>query len=101
MERFGIFSRNIVLHNQDLPMCGVILVNGELIEEVIFNLPKEATYDSVASRFMGTHILDYSDLYVCPGIIDLNVKCNEGWDGRTFASMAAISGGVTFFLEEE
>jgi hypothetical protein len=46
-------------------------------------------------------LCDYGEFFVCPGIIDLNVKTNGVWDGRTFASMAAISGGVTLMLEED
>jgi hypothetical protein len=35
MEEFGIYSRNIVLFDRDLPVCGVILVSGETIADII------------------------------------------------------------------
>jgi dihydroorotase-like cyclic amidohydrolase len=43
--------------------------------------------------------LDYSEYFIGPGLIDMNVKVNGSWEGRSIASQQAISGGVTFFLE--
>jgi hypothetical protein len=35
METFGVFSRNIVVHDVELPICGVILISGETITDIV------------------------------------------------------------------
>jgi dihydroorotase-like cyclic amidohydrolase len=47
----------------------------------------------------GVAVNDYGSLVIAPGLIDLNVKSNGEWEGRSITSQAAISGGVTFYLE--
>ena len=38
-------------------------------------------------------------MYVSPGLIDLNVSTNGEWEGREYATKAAISGGTTIICQ--
>jgi dihydroorotase-like cyclic amidohydrolase len=42
--------------------------------------------------------MDYTDYYISPGVIDLNLTVNHGWDSYERVTQAAVSGGTTFLI---
>jgi dihydroorotase-like cyclic amidohydrolase len=97
MEKLGILSKHIILTNSNVPIYGLISIQNELIQD-IFVLEPSFSAAQVQARFSQWRIFDYSDSYISPGIVDLNVR--KEWDSYSALTKAAISGGTTFILEE-
>ena len=57
-------------------------------------------YEALKKQYSDIEIIDYSNLIISPGIIDLNYKFNGDWEGASFGTKAAVSGGTTFILEQ-
>ena len=102
MGKFSIISRHIVLTgNQQfhpkLPVYGIILIDEEVIEDVIL-IQEDVPSKTVAEKYADWNPLDYSDYYVSPGIIDLNVT--RTWESYSDLTKAAVSGGTCFLLQD-
>lgn len=100
MVRQAIISKHIVLttkSHSNRPVYGIILIEDELIYEVVIienNIPVNA----VMEKYSDWNPENYSDSYISPGIIDMNVRLE--WETYIELTKAAISGGVTFVLAE-
>lgn len=97
MEKHGILSRHIILSDLSLPIYGIILIQGEVIQDII-QLESSFPPEQVKSKFSQWKITDFSDSYISPGIIDLNTR--KEYESYETMTKAAISGGTTFILEE-
>ena len=97
MEKLGILSKHITLCEASRPIYGIILIQGGIIQD-IFMFENEAAASQVLNKLTMWNIIDYSDYYISPGIIDLNVR--KEWESYGTLTKAAISGGTTFILEE-
>lgn len=97
MERFIIASNHLVLLESPFPVSGFMVVNGEEIEHVEI-CPKGVSMESLSALYPNTLLLNYLDFYISPGIIDLNSR--KEWESYSTYTKSAISGGVTFLLEE-
>lgn len=97
MEKLGILSRHIVLCDSTYPVHGIILIKDELIQDIIV-LENNISSSEVLSKFNQWKILDYSDYYISPGLIDLNAR--KEWETYETFTKAAVAGGTTFVLEE-
>lgn len=92
-----IKSANIFPDQTSEPFSGYILVKGEHIAELI---PE----NSIDSKLLETSdLLDFKDLYIIPGLIDLNVSLNSNYDEEwidieNITKMAA-QGGITTIIE--
>ena len=97
MEKHGILSRHIILSESSVPIYGIILIQGEIIQDII-RLENSFPPEQAKSKFTQWKIIDFSDSYISPGIIDLSVR--KEWENYESLTKAAISGGTTFILEE-
>ena len=102
MSRFGILSKHIVITSDNLsdpryPVAGLIIISDEIIEEVI-SLDPDVSYKKLQSEFSDLEIIDCSDLYISPGLIDLNVR--REWEDLELLSKAAAEGGVSVIALE-
>ena len=79
------------------PVYGIILIKDELIQDIIV-LDSTISPEAAITKFAQWKILDYSDSYISPGIIDLNAR--KEWESYSTFTKSAISGGTTFILEE-
>ena len=100
MVRQAIISKHIVLTSSThshFPCYGIILIEDELIYDVVIiesNIPSSI----VMEKYRDWNPEDFSDLYISPGIIDINARVE--WETYTEFTQAAISGGVTVILAE-
>ena len=97
MEKHGILSRHIILSDSLIPIYGIILIQGEAIQDII-QLEPSFPVEKVQLKFSQWKITDYSDYHISPGIIDLNVR--REWDTYESLTKSALSGGTTFILEQ-
>ena len=97
MEKIGIISRHIIICESSAPIYGIILLKDEHIQDIIM-LDSAISPESAISKFAQWKILDFSDSYISPGIIDLNAR--KEWESYSAFTRSAISGGTTFILEE-
>ena len=103
MSRFGILSKHIVITSENpadprYPVAGLIIISGEYIEDVIL-LVSDESYTCLQSTGSDFEILDFSDFYISPGLIDLSVRREN--EDLSLLSKAAVSGGVTLMALEE
>ena len=78
MNKIGILSKHIVLtvFNDTRPRCpmpGIIFITNDIIEDVLI-IQFETPFDVLQSIYADYVLIDYSDYYISPGIIDLNVR---------------------------
>ena len=105
MIKFAIASKHIVLTSNthpfpQFPVVGVILISNDLIEDIIvFQDASELDIPSLCLQFPCHTFLDYSDLYISPALIDLNVR--KEWEDYSQLTSAAVSGGVAVLAIEE
>lgn len=102
MERIAILSKHIILpassnSSSHLPQFGIILIHDECIQEIIL-ISSDTDLDSVLSSLTSWNIQDYTDYYISPAIIDLNVR--KEWEDYSSLTRMAVSGGVCCILEE-
>lgn len=73
----------------------------DAIQDVYIASGKILAIGSVSDGFSADHILDASDLVICPGLVDLSVRLREpGLEYKATLESemnAAVSGGVTSF----
>ena len=90
----SILIKNIRVINDGQDFIGHIITNGELIESVSTELPKDLT---------GYQIIDGTDKLAMPGVIDDQVHFREPGlthKGDIYSeSRAAVAGGITSFME--
>ena len=59
--------------------------------------------EAVAAARGGSHVLDFKDAVVSPGVIDVHAHLNEpgreAWEGITSGTAAAAAGGVTTVID--
>lgn len=92
-------SSNIYVDHLSPPINGYLLLKGSKVQEVIpiekmdLNMLKKSQYE----------IIDYQDLYIFPGFVDLNVHLNstfdEAWTDVENTTKMAIQGGVTTIID--
>ncbi|CAG9320065.1 unnamed protein product [Blepharisma stoltei] len=102
MGKKAFISRHIVAFTNSAnrshkPIFGIILVLDEIIFDVI-PLDKEISVTTIIEKYYDWNPVNCEDLYISPGIIDLNVR--REWEDYTHLTKAAASGGVTLLLEE-
>lgn len=97
MEKFGILSKHIIICDHSYPVYGIIIIKGEYIQDIILLEDGMSVQDAI-TKFSYLHILDYSEYYISPGIIDLNAR--KEWESYATLTKSAVSGGITFILEE-
>ena len=73
MVKFALISKHLVLVEYRVPVIGVILIVDEFIEEIrLFDCL--ITSEFISMLYPDYNILDFTDLYISPGIIDLNTR---------------------------
>mmetsp|Transcript_25708 Transcript_25708/g.45096 ORF Transcript_25708/g.45096 Transcript_25708/m.45096 type:complete len:618 (+) Transcript_25708:1109-2962(+) len=122
---FAIYSQHVILPSELEPVSAVIIVEGEQISRVV----KVSSGDIerlMAVEYKHLILLNYSNLYVSPGLVDINISFNtparvleaeymgsserkfsydidisshEGWEGYFYGTMTAAAGGVTTIIE--
>ena len=81
------------------PISGYILIHGSKIHSILpLNSPLIPTLKS-----LNYTIFDYENLYIFPGLIDLNVHLNStydaGWEDIENIGKMALQGGITTVLD--
>jgi dihydroorotase-like cyclic amidohydrolase len=100
MARRALISKHIVLTTQphsSRPTYGIILIEGELIHDVVI-IESSIPVSSVMSKYESWNPENLENLYISPGIIDLNTRLE--FETCTELTKAALSGGATFVLLE-
>lgn len=97
MEKIGFLSKHIIMTDSSYPVYGIILIQKGMIQDIIL-LENTLSISQAVSKFSQWHIIDYSDYYISPGLIDLN--CRKEWESYSTMTKSALSGGTTFILEE-
>ncbi|CAG9323603.1 allB_3 [Blepharisma stoltei] len=87
-SKFALISKNIISSDFQLPIHGAIIIEDGLILDI---MPYSK---SIENYLQQTCIVeDLGELFISPGIIDLNVSF--GYDGQLITTKSALSGGVT------
>ena len=102
MSQKGIVSKHLVLTQYQetrlrYPVPGLVLISGEKIESIIM-LDPNFVFEDLIPQFPDYQLQDFSDYYVSPGIIDLNVR--HEYETLTQLTQSALSGGVTLIALE-
>lgn len=100
MNRFGIFSKHLVLTSlyesyPNSPVSGIILINDSKIADIQIT---SLNYLELKQTNLDYDLLDYSDYYISPGLIDLNVR--QEWEEISSLTQSALLGGITFIALE-
>jgi len=95
--KLAIKSLHIFIDSQTPPFSGYILIDGSYIEALIpLSLGSKPDFSSY-------ELLDYTDYYVMPGIIDLNTHLNSAynneWQEIEAFTKQALTGGVTTIID--
>lgn len=102
MSKIGILSKHIVLTSENsvdhrYPVAGLILISDELIDSIIL-FKTDQEYSNAFQQYSDYELFDYTDLYISPGIIDINVR--KEWEDLSILTKSAIQGGVTLMAVE-
>ena len=100
MSKKAFISKHIVLTTQThstTPVYGIILIDDEIIYDTII-IDSGVPVSVVLEKYQEWNPEDVSDLYISPGIIDLNTRIE--WESYTELTKAGIAGGVTVALLE-
>ena len=100
MARKAFISKHIVLTTKthsNKPVYGIILIEDEIIHDTII-IDTSIPISVVMEKYSEWNPEDLSDLYISPGIIDLNTRLE--WESYTELTKAGVSGGVTIALLE-
>lgn len=102
MGKKAIVSKHIVLCTQSIyypePIYGIILIEDEIIHDII-HIDQEIPPQFIVDKYKDWNPQDYSNYYISPGLIDLNVR--KEWETYSELTQSAIEGGVTLLLEEK
>ena len=85
-EHIKLFSNKIFLEGYSAAQKAVLEVENGLITDI-------QVLDESPDLRDQSEILDYSGMFIFPGLIDFNVKCN--FEGLAATSQLALKGGVT------
>ncbi|CAG9310043.1 allB_1 [Blepharisma stoltei] len=86
--KLAFISKNIICEGSRQPLHGFILVEDGIISQI---LPYDKdTYDFLMEQYL---VEDLGDLFISPGLIDLNVTF--GYEGSSVTTKAGLCGGVT------
>jgi dihydroorotase-like cyclic amidohydrolase len=99
MAKFVLTSRHVVIPGRVVPVWAFITIQGEIILDVTEIPPEVDYYEAMEYLDLNVVICNFEDEYISPGLIDLNFKFNGDWEGYSFGTKAALSGGTTFILE--
>lgn len=102
MIRKGLVSKHIVLTAHEgaslrYPVAGIIFVVNEVIEKVEI-LESNYVFGDLIFQYSDWELEDYTDYYISPGIIDLNVR--REFEDFSQLTKTAIQGGVTVTVVE-
>jgi dihydroorotase-like cyclic amidohydrolase len=102
MVRLGLISRHIVLTESTdkrfaYPLEGVILIEDEIIIDIVIT-DSNVTIEGIKTLYNDWNLVDYSDYYISPGIIDLNTRVE--WETYASLTREAVKGGVTVVVVE-
>ncbi|HAC92956.1 MAG TPA: hypothetical protein DCF63_20340 [Planctomycetaceae bacterium] len=90
-HRFAIASQKVVTPEGVHPAA--IIINNEVIERVT----------DISNVACTTHVKDYGNLVIGPGLIDSHIHINEpgrsDWEGFATATQAAAAGGITTLID--
>ena len=78
MSKIGIISKHVVLTAKDnihprYPIPAIILISNDIIEDIIL-LESDEEYSKAFLTYKDRQLLDCTDDYISPGIIDINVR---------------------------
>ena len=103
MEETGIISKHIIVFDAPLPIdlispqSGIILIKGSIIFDLILvSTPED--YEALKTKYSDWNLIDYSDYYISPGLIDLNTRTE--WEDLSTLSLRALHSGVTTIVVE-
>ena len=103
MVRLGLLSKHIVLTDRfddisfSYPQPGIILIEDSFIFDVIIRNDDE-DLKIIREQFADWNIIDYSDLYISPGMIDLNIRTE--WEDLQDLTKEAVTSGTTCVVVE-
>lgn len=103
MVRLGLLSKHIVLTDNisqlssSYPQSGLILIEDSFISDVVIQ-SDPVEYEQLKEKYSDWNIVDYSDLYISPGLIDLNTRVE--WEDLPGLTQQAIKAGVTTVVVE-
>ena len=97
----AIKSKHIFPDSESLPVSGYLLIEDSKIVDLI---PLSDLSPVQESLLLSTHKLhDFTDSYIMPGLIDLNVHTNSSfqseWNDVENITKQAIQGGVTTIID--
>jgi dihydroorotase-like cyclic amidohydrolase len=109
----ALFSQHVVLPYELEPVSALVLLRDEFIVAVVRVSSEEL--EQVMQQYREYQLLNYSHLYISPGLVDINVCFNaptaalerprsddtvtDGWEGYHFGTLTAAAGGVTTVVE--
>lgn len=98
--KIAIKSNHIFQTYDSSPISGYLLIEDEIISELVpFSSLSLLQTEELSKKYQ---ILDYSEEYVIPGLIDLNVHLNEtyekSWQDIENTTKMAVQGGVTTII---
>jgi len=104
MAKSALISRHVVLpkylpHSTHTPVYAVILVSEGHIESIT-QAEQFTPVKELMRRYEGWNPVDCEEMYVSPGLVDVNVQANGPWEGLEETTKAGVAGGVTFMLVE-
>ena len=78
MNKIGLVSKHIVFTNLNnirprCPLSGIIFIVSDLIEDILI-LEYDAPFEVLQELYSEYELIDYSEYYISPGIIDLNAR---------------------------
>ena len=103
MVRLGLLSKHIVVtdkfddNSYMCPQPGIVLIEDSLIFDVIIQTNAE-DLQIVREQFADWNIVDYSDLYILPGMIDINIRTE--WEDLQSLTKEALNSGTTCIVVE-
>ena len=99
MLRYSYISKHIVIATAfaDAIVCGIVLIEGELIYDIILFDPSTPS-SSIELAYQDWNPQDLSDFYISPGVIDMNTRLE--WESYTELTKASVAGGTTLALVE-
>lgn len=94
-------SNHIFQDSEQDPISGVILINGETIQEIIPLI--SLTNENLLFLKTNCEFYDFEDSYIFPGLIDINVHLNsnydEKWSHIKEVTQMAAQGGITTVID--